>query len=174
MVAVASWLSVSVTPEGRLPVSPITIVGAVGKPVVVTAKVPAVPTLNAVLFALVMAGAWFTVSVKDCEALGVMPLFAVIVNGYVPPDSAAGVPASVAVPSWLSTNETPEGRVPVSPMTIEAFVGKPVVVTAKVPAVPTLNAVLFALVMAGGWFTVSVKVWLASGGMPFAAVMVIG
>jgi hypothetical protein len=32
-----------------------------------------------------------------------------------------------------------------------------VVVTVKDPATPTVNAVLAALVMAGGWLTVSVK-----------------
>jgi hypothetical protein len=40
-----------------------------------------------------------------------------------------------------------------------ALVGNPVVVTEKVPGVPTVKVVLFALVMAGAWFTVSVKLW---------------
>ena len=47
---------------------------------------------------------------------------------------AAGVPASVAVPSPLSTNVTPAGSAPVS---VSAAVGNPVVVTVNVPAVPT-------------------------------------
>ena len=36
-------------------------------------------------------------------------------------------------------------------------------VTVKLPAVPTVKVVLLALVMAGAWFTVRVKVWVASG-----------
>ena len=35
------------------------------------------------------------------------------------------------------------------------------VVTVKLPAVPTVNVVLLALVIAGAWFTVSVKLWVA-------------
>ena len=46
---------------------------------------------------------------------------------------AAGVPASVAVPSPLSTKVTPVGRAPVS---LSAGVGNPVVVTVNVPSVP--------------------------------------
>ena len=46
------------------------------------------------------------------------------------------------------------------------------VVTVNVPAVPTVNVVLSALVMAGAWSTVSVKLWVASGATPLAAVMV--
>jgi hypothetical protein len=67
-----------VTPLGRVPLS--LNVGA-GKPVAVTVKEPAVPTLNVVLLALVIAGAWFTVKVKFCVALGVTPLLVVIVMG---------------------------------------------------------------------------------------------
>ena len=43
---------------------------------------------------------------------------------------------------------TPLGRVPVS---LSAGVGEPVVVTVKLPAVPTVKVVLLALVMAGAW-----------------------
>jgi hypothetical protein len=50
-----------VTPLGRMPVS--LNVGA-GNPVAVTVKEPAVPTAKVALFALVIAGAWSTVSVK--------------------------------------------------------------------------------------------------------------
>jgi hypothetical protein len=58
--------------------------------VVVTVNVPAVPTVNVVLSALVMAGAWLTVSVKFWVASGVWPLAAVIVSANVPPVPAAG------------------------------------------------------------------------------------
>jgi hypothetical protein len=81
-------------------------------------------------------------------------LVAVNVREYVPPVPAAGVPLSVAVPFPLSTNATPLGSVPVS---LSDGVGAPVVVTVKLPAVPTVNVVVFALVIAGAWFTVSVK-----------------
>jgi hypothetical protein len=50
-------LLTKVTPLGSAPVSEIAIVAPVGKPVVVTEKVPAVPTVNVVLSALVIAGA---------------------------------------------------------------------------------------------------------------------
>jgi len=56
----------------------------VGEPVAVTVKLPAMPIVNAVLFALVMIGATFAelmVSVKFCVALGRTPLAAVNVIG---------------------------------------------------------------------------------------------
>jgi hypothetical protein len=46
----------------------------------------------------------------------------------------------------LFTNVTPPGSAPVS---VRVGVGDPVVVTVKLPAVPTVNVVLFALVIAG-------------------------
>jgi hypothetical protein len=55
-------------------------VGA-GVPVAVTVNVPAVPTVNVVVIALVMAEAWFTVRVKLCVAIGRIPFWAVIVIG---------------------------------------------------------------------------------------------
>ena len=67
---------------------------------------------------------------------------------------APGVPASVAVPLLLSVKVTPLGRAPVLVMTILAPVGKPVVVTVNVPALPTVKVVLLALVMDGAWLTV--------------------
>ena len=54
---------------------------AVGKPVAATVNDPAVPTVNVVLFALVMDGACWTVSVKLCVAFGEILLLAVIVMG---------------------------------------------------------------------------------------------
>ena len=74
------------------------------------------------------------------------PLLAVNVRGYVPPVPDAGVPLSVPVPLPLSLNVTPLGSVPAS---LSDGVGAPVVVTVNVPAVPTVNVVLFALVMLG-------------------------
>jgi hypothetical protein len=37
---------------------------------------------------------------------------------------------------------------------------------------PTVNVVVFALVIAGAWFTFSVKLWLAGLPTPLLAVMV--
>ena len=75
----------------------------------------------------------------------------------------------MALPSPLSTKVTPEGSAPVS--LIAAF-GNPVVVTVNVLAMKMANAVLAGLVIAGAWSTVSVKLWVASGSTPLAAVMV--
>jgi hypothetical protein len=53
--------------------------------------------------------------------------------------------------------------------------GDPVVVTVKLPAVPTVNVVVFALVITGACvvFTVSVKLWVAAVPTPLLAVIVI-
>ena len=50
------------------------------------------------------------------------------------------------MPLPLSTKVTPPGRAPLS---LRAAVGFPVVVTENVPALPTVNVVEFALVIAG-------------------------
>jgi hypothetical protein len=47
--------------------------------VAVTVNEPPVPVVKVVLLALVIAGAWFTVSVKFCVALGLMLLLALMV-----------------------------------------------------------------------------------------------
>ncbi len=98
-------------------------------------NVPGVPIENVTAFALVIAGACCTVSVKLCVTGVSTPFAAVNVSGYAPPVPAPGVPASVAVPSPLSTKVTPVGSVPV-----EVSVGRrivPIVVTVKVPGLPT-------------------------------------
>lgn len=154
----------SITPLGSVPVSE--NVGA-GKPVAVTRNEPATPVVKVVLPALVIAGGWSTLRVKDCTASGDTPLEAVIVIGYAPPVPAAAVPLSN--PAELSV--TSLGRAPVSE---NVGTGKPVAVTLKVPAVPTLNAVLLALVILGASSTVSVKLCVAFGKMPLVAVITIG
>ena len=90
---------------------------------------------------------------------------AVMVIGYEAADPLAGVPASVAVPSWLSVKVTPLGREPVSD---SAGTGVPVVVTVKVPAVPWVKVVVLAEVMAAGVLTVRAKgvVWVAPVPVP--------
>src|SRR5437870_5080448 len=67
-VAVPLPLSVKVTPVGSVPV--LVTVATVGNPLVVTVNVPALPTVKVATFALVIRGAWVTVSVKDCVAFG--------------------------------------------------------------------------------------------------------
>jgi hypothetical protein len=73
----------------------------------------------------------------------------------------------------LLTNVTPPGSAPVS---VKVGGGVPVDVTVKLPAVPTANVVLFALVTVGdvcAALTVSVKLWLAGVPTPLLAVIVI-
>src|SRR6266849_1052371 len=82
---------------------------------------------------------------------------------------AVGVPLSVPVPLPLSRNVTPLGKAPLSVM---LGVGDPLVVTVNVPAAPTWNVAAFALVIVGGWPTVSVKLCVAFGVTPFCAVNV--
>jgi len=93
-----------------------------------------------------MAGAWFTLSVKVCVAFEPTPFAAVMVKVKTPPVPAAGVPASVAVPSPLMLNVTPAGNVP---LLVNAGAGKPVVEIVNVPAAPTVNVVELPLVIAG-------------------------
>jgi hypothetical protein len=87
--------------------------------------------------ALVTAGAWFTVNVKVWVAVWT-PFAAVNVNGYVPPEFAAGVPARVAVPPPLSVKLTPAGSVPLK---LSAGAGTPTAVIVNVPAVPAWKLV---------------------------------
>ena len=58
---------------------------------------------------------------------------------------------------------TPDGNDEVQPLKPldRVGVGEPVAVTVKVPALPTVKVVELTLVMAGAWFTVRVKVWVA-------------
>jgi len=70
--------ALKVTPLGNAPDS---LSVGLGKPVAVTVNEPAVPEVNVVLLALVIAGAWFTVSVKFCVALVPTPLLTVKVIG---------------------------------------------------------------------------------------------
>src|SRR5207253_1763050 len=134
-VAVPLPLLVKLTPAGRAPDS--ARLGA-GKPVVVIVKEPAPATTKVAPGALVMAGACWTVSVKVCVASGVTPLLAVISRLYFPPLLGAGVPASVAVPSWWSVKLTPPGSAPLA-LSVVALGKSWPVVTVKLPAEPTVN-----------------------------------
>ena len=84
------------------------------------------------------------------------------------------MPARVPVPLPLSVKVTPDGRVPGS---VIVAVGFPVVRTENEPCVPTVKVAELALVMAGAVgtaLTVRVKLWVAFGLAPLAAVRVIG
>jgi cell division protein FtsL len=69
----------------------------------------------------------------------------------------------------LFANVTPLGSVPLS---LSDGVGVPVVVAVKLPAVPTVNVVLLALVIAGAWSTVSVKHWVAVPALLLAVIVI--
>ena len=75
------------------------------------------------------------------------------------------------MPSPLSTKVTPVGSAALG----SAGVGNPVVVTVNVPNVPGERRAA-ALVIVGTWAvaTVSMKLWVASGTTPLAAVIVSG
>ena len=167
-VAVPSPLSVNVTPDGS-------VSGAgkvhVGYPVVVTVKVPGWPTAKVAESALVIWHAWSTVRAKLWVSSGMTSFVALIVNWYVPPVFAAGLPASVAVPFLSSVNVTPDGSVSGAG---KMHVGYPVVVTVTVPAWPTAKVATAALVIWHTWSTVRVNFWIAAGLAPFVAVIVIG
>ena len=107
-----SPLSVNLTPAAGCALGQC----GVGPPVVVTVKVPAWPTVKVVPAELVIPAAWLTVRMKGWVAAGSTPFVAVIVNGYVPPELTPGIPASVAVPSPLSVNVTPDGSAPARTM----------------------------------------------------------
>jgi hypothetical protein len=133
--------ALKLTPLGNVPVL---LKVAVGKPVAVTVNVPAAPKVNDVVFALVIAAAWLTVSMKLCVAAVPIPLLAVKVMLYAPPVPAAGVPLSTPVEGL---KVTPLGNVPV---TVKVGAGRPVAVTVNEPAVPAVNVVIFPLVIPGG------------------------
>jgi hypothetical protein len=73
-LAVPSWLSVKLTPLGRAPVS---VMAAIGNPVVLIVKEPAAPIGKLALLTVVNAGACVTVSVNVCDAFGKVPFCAV-------------------------------------------------------------------------------------------------
>ena len=63
-----------------------------------------------------------------------------------------------------------------APVSVKVGAGDPVAVTVKVPAVPSVKVVWLAEVMVGATRvdTVRVKLWVALGVTPLAAVMVMG
>lgn len=94
----------------------------------------------------------FSVRVKDWEASGPEPLWAVSVMEKAPTVLAArGVPEMVAVPLPLSVKERPAGSEPESEM---EGVGEPVVVMVKEAETPTTKTAPLELVKAAGEPTV--------------------
>ena len=111
-----------------------TAVSAVEFPAVIVAK-PEVKPLS--------IGAGTTDRVQLWTASLPIPFCALNVRLYVPASPTAGVPASRPVEAL---NVRPLGSVPLSKKT---GAGNPVAVTVNDPNVPTVNVVLFALVMTG-------------------------
>jgi len=99
------------------------------------------------LVGLTLTGAE-TVSVKFCWLGGDAPFDAVIQKLNTP--VTLGVPLSVAVPLWLSTNFTPAGSDPPFGDSVSAGVGIPIAVTVNEFDSPSKNVILSALVMTGG------------------------
>jgi hypothetical protein len=127
MTPVPLPLSVKLSPAGSDPVS---VSVGTGEPLVLTVKVYVVPTVAMLVAALLIAGAWLTVSTNDCVAKppGVLAVM-LIVN--TPP--LVGVPLMVAVPLPLFVNVVPPGRVPER----DSVAVVAVVVTWKLKAEPT-------------------------------------
>ncbi len=103
-------LSTKVVPAGSAPVMPTT---ASGVPIVVTVNVPAMPTTNVVVSALVMSAPCCTLSVKSAWHRAATPLLAVNVRACGPAAGrgrAAERRGAVAVVGEV----TPAGSVPVS------------------------------------------------------------
>ena len=88
------------------------------------------------------AGASSTTSVKLWTEFGRLPLAAVMVITCDPPVPTAGVPISVP----FDASVTPAGNVPTS---VNVGTGKPVAVTLKLPASPTVKVVVLVEVMIG-------------------------
>ncbi len=95
-----------------------------------------------------------------------------MVIGKMP--APVGVPARVAVPSPLSVKLTPAGRAPVLVMVVAAGTPGRGGHGEGAGGSDARRWSWSALVMAGGWLTVSVKVWVASGVTPSLAVRVSG
>ena len=89
---------------------------------------------------------------REALVAGVPTLLeAVNVKLYVPPVPTAGVPLNTPVDAL---KVTPVGNAPDS---LSVGTGEPLAVTVKLPALPTVNVTLLALVIAGAWSTVRVK-----------------
>jgi len=86
----------------------------------------------------------------------------------LPASLLAGLPLMAAVPFGPGWNTSPRGIVPCSLIT---GAGNPVELIEYLRQRPTRNVIEEGAVRAGGWFTVSVSVWLALNPDPFCAEM---
>jgi len=109
--------------------------------------VPSFTVPKARLVGLTLIGAK-TVSVMSCCAGEDTPFDASIQKENTP--ATVGVPLSVPVPLWLSTNFTPAGSDPPFGDSVSAGVGIPIAVTVNEFDSPSKNVILSALVMTGG------------------------
>ena len=100
---------------------------------------------------LVIAGTWLTTNVKVWVTAPAV-FFALSVKVYFLAVPLAAVPEIVAVPSALSAKVRPLGKVPIG---VRAGVGKPEVVTVKVPDVPVVKVADDALVTLGAEMTLT-------------------
>ena len=143
-VAVPLRLSRKVTPAGKAPVS---VMAAVGNPVVVMVNEPAWPTVEGG-----GAGGGDRRGLLDGQGEVLGRAGSNAIGGREGERNRSRRyplpvrPASVAVPLWLSVRVTPAGSEPVSVM--EA-VGYPVVVMVNEPDWPTVKLLLSALVIVG-------------------------
>ena len=87
-------------------------------------------------------GVGFTVTVRFCTALGFTPLAAVTVIVKGDPAVVGGVPLRRPV---TGSRLAHDGK----PVALKVGAGKPVAVTAKLPAWPTVKVVLLELVIVG-------------------------
>jgi hypothetical protein len=155
-VALPFPLSVNVTPFGSAPVS---VKAGLGNPAAEIVKDIA-SLIGAVSLAAVantgVEGAAATSRVNVCET-ELAAFWAPMVNMSVSPVNG-GVPLSVAVPLWLSVNVAHNGI----PVWAKEMGELPDVVMVKgVIGIPGTMVSLLALVMAGAWSTVTVKLWSA-------------
>ena len=126
-----------------------------------TVNEPAVPTVKVMLLALVMAGAWFTVSVKFCVAAGADAVLRGERDGIIARSASRRSSGEHAGGSVERDARRQSAGLPTAPVR-----ETPLAVTVNEPAVPTVKVVLLALVIEGAtsteFTTVSVKFCVAS------------
>jgi hypothetical protein len=118
-----------------------------GKPVVVTANEPGIPTKKVAVLGLVICGAAHTSIVSDCEVDPADPALSFKVTVYWPPVPAAGVPLMLP-----ELNESPlgSGVPPVPRLTVPWEAS-----TLNEPWVPTVKKAVSGLVNTGIFSTVT-------------------
>src|SRR5690554_290445 len=118
-------------------------------------------------------GAAMTSTVSVCAGPVPAPFCPVTVTSKLVPTGSLVAPASVAVPSPLSTKLTPPGSTPDTDRLTAPGCPLPAD-TVKEPSTPWMNSARSALVMTGGPVTVSRNAWVTSAVRPLDAVTVSG